>query len=247
MRAWVWIGITGTIAAVLAAPTGRVWGASRDTAASDEALYRERCAFCHGAAGDGKGPAGTGAMPRPQAFANARYMGRLTDQYLFEVIKHGKLAVLKQAVPGSTLEATAMPAFGDVLTDSQIRALVVLVRGFRNGAAPREATRKVFNNYCVICHGPDGRGNGKLASKRQPAPPDFVSDLQPAPPDYRDPLFMDRFSDDFLFAVIKHGRVGATEMAGFASMTPFGYGLSDEQIWRLVRYIRDTFAKGTKR
>jgi hypothetical protein len=73
-----------------------------------------------------------------------------------------------------------------------------------------------------------------------------VSDGQPAPADYHDPLFMDRFSDDFLLALIKHGRIGATEVAGFDTMKPYGHILSDEEIWGAVRYIRETFVNAKK-
>jgi hypothetical protein len=73
-----------------------------------------------------------------------------------------------------------------------------------------------------------------------------VSDIQPAPADYHDAAFMDRFSDEFLFALIKHGRIGAADVAGFDTMKPYGHVLSDEEIWGVVRYIRETFIDARK-
>jgi len=68
-----------------------------------------------------------------------------------------------------------------------------------------------------------------------------VSEIQPAPADYHDPLFMERFSDEFLVALVKKGRIGATEELGFDTMKPYGHVLSDEEIRAVVRYIRETF------
>jgi mono/diheme cytochrome c family protein len=52
---------------------------------------------------------------------------------------------------------------------------------------------------------------------------------------------MGRFSDEFLYALIAKGRIGATEEMGFDTMQPFGHVLNDEEIWGVVRYIRQTF------
>ncbi|MGQ4808675.1 hypothetical protein NKDENANG_02063 [Candidatus Entotheonellaceae bacterium PAL068K] len=81
-----------------------------------KSVYKEICFSCHGLTGDGKGPSWLNTLPRPQVLANPEYMSRFTDRYLYEVVKYGKLAVLKGEAPDSPLEAVAMPAFGDVLT-----------------------------------------------------------------------------------------------------------------------------------
>jgi len=206
-----------------------------------ESVYKEICFACHGEAGDGKGPSWLNTMPRPQVFTDRNYMSRLTDQYLFEVVKYGKLAVLKREVPGSTLQAVAMPAFEEVLDEAQIRQLIAFERAFRTGAPQPPEVRELFEDACAVCHGREGRGDGPRASTRQPAPPGFVSEIQPAPADYHDPLFMERFSDEFLVALVKKGRIGATEELGFDTMKPYGHVLSDEEIRAVVRYIRETF------
>jgi mono/diheme cytochrome c family protein len=136
-----------------------------------ESVYREICFACHGLTGDGKGPSWLNTMPRPQVFIDAHYMSRLTDQYLFEVVKYGKLAVLKREVAGSPLQAVAMPAFGEVLEDAQIRELIAFERAFRTGAPQSAETREIFDDACAVCHGREGRGDGSRASPRQPAPP----------------------------------------------------------------------------
>ncbi len=206
-----------------------------------ESVYKEICFACHGERGDGRGPSWLNTLPRPQVFTDRHYMSRLTDEYLFEVVKYGKLAVLKREVPGSTLQAVAMPAFEDVLEDEQIRELIRFERAFRSGAPQAPETREIFEDACAVCHGKAGHGDGSRPSPQQPAPPGFVSAIQPAPADYHDPLFMDRFSDDYLLALVKKGRIGATDVSGFDTMKPYGHVLSDEEIRGVVRYIRETF------
>ncbi len=247
MRAWMWLGLCAGVGGLLVmtagASTQRI---PKGDLKLGESVYKEICFACHGLTGDGKGPSWLNTMPRPQVFTDTNYVSRLTDQYLFEVVKYGKLAVLRREVPGSMLQAVAMPAFEDVLEDAQIRELITFERAFRTGAPQSAETRALFKDACAVCHGTGGRGDGTRASSRQPAPPGFVSEIQPAPADYHDPSFMERFSEDFLLALIKKGRIGATEVAGFDTMKPYGHVLSDEEIWGVVRYIRETFVNARK-
>jgi len=241
MRVFTWVVLVGGII-VLVSGTGRAaQRPPKGDFALGESVYKEICFACHGATGDGKGPSWLNTMPRPQVFTDTNYMSRLTDQYLFEVVKYGKLAVLNREVKGSPLQSLAMPSFGHLFEDAQIRELIAFEKAFRTKAPQSAEMREIFEDACVPCHGRQGRGDGPRASPQQPAPPRFVSDAQPAPADYHDALFMDRFSNDYLVALIKHGRVGATEVAGFDTMKPYGHILSDDEIWGVVRYIRETF------
>lgn len=246
MQAWLGAAIMGATV-VAAASVGTAQQASQGDLRVGESVYLEICFACHGETGDGRGPSWKNTMPRPQVFKNVNYMSRLTEQYMFEVVKYGKLAVLKREVKGSSLESLAMPAFGHLFDDAQIRDLIAFERAFRTGAPQSPELREIFEDACVPCHGAQGRGDGPRASAVQPAPPRFVSEAQPAPADYHDAAFMDRFSEDYMVALIKYGRVDATERAGFDTMKPFGHILSDEEIWSVVRYIRETFVNGTKR
>lgn len=207
-----------------------------------KSVYNEICFACHGMTGDGKGPSWLNTVPRPQVFANPVYMSRFTDRYLYEVVKYGKLAVLKGEVPNSPLEAVAMPSFGDVLEDEQIRKLIELEHALLNGQAPPDpAIKAIFAEACAVCHGQGGRGDGDRAVKTQPPPQRFVSAVQPPPADYTNAALMARFSDEFRFWLIKKGRLAATEEAGFDTMKSYGHILSDKEIWSVIRYIREAF------
>jgi mono/diheme cytochrome c family protein len=208
-----------------------------------EQVYKEICFACHGLRGDGKGPGWKNTKPSPQVFVDAVYMSRLTEEYMFLVVKYGKLAVLKREIPQKDFPSLAMPAFGDVLEDDQIRALIQFERGFSRGTPQSAEMREIFDAACAICHGKSGRGDGERAVSHQPAPRFFVSEGQPAPMNLTDPRLMARFSDDFLFALIKMGKIDAIEQGGFDTMQPFGDVLSDHEIWSVVRYIRETFVQ----
>jgi len=83
-------------------------------------LFRELCSVCHGAGGKGDGPSAQGLEPKPADFTNCKAMGKDSDDVLFKIIKGGGQSVGR---------STVMPAWGDSLSDQQIRALVKFVRG----------------------------------------------------------------------------------------------------------------------
>ena len=208
-----------------------------------EQVYKEICFACHGLKGDGKGPSWINTKPAPQVFANPDYMSRMSEEYMFAVVKYGKLKLLKGEVPD--VKALAMPAFGHVLEPEQIRELIRFERSHTAGSPQGSAEiREIFKDACVTCHGEGGRGDGPRPISQQPPPRRFVSEGQPPPADYTNRPLMERFQDDFLYALIAKGRIGATEEEGYNTMQPFGHVLSDEEIWGVVRYIRQTFIDG---
>jgi len=86
-----------------------------DTAGVDvlrgEALYQANCAFCHAADGTGKNWIGTFMIPHPRDLTSATAMVDMTPDRLTQVIEGG--------LPG-----TSMPAWGGVLSDSEIHSIV---------------------------------------------------------------------------------------------------------------------------
>jgi menaquinol-cytochrome c reductase cytochrome b/c subunit len=106
---------------------------------SPDFLFPELCAQCHGALGEG------GVGP---AFADPVFQEDRTDQQLFDSINLGH-------------EATAMIAWGEVLTQTQIEGLVTHIRGFgepTGPGAPRYTVDvlPIFEIRCVACHGTAG-------------------------------------------------------------------------------------------
>ena len=79
--------------------------------------YLSRCATCHGSNGRGSWRA-TIFLIRPGDLTDPDALSRLSDDYLYNIIKNG----------GATIGKPGMPAFGYHLTDPEIRALVAHVR-----------------------------------------------------------------------------------------------------------------------
>ncbi len=212
-------------------------------------VYEELCASCHGKKGDGKGPGYQETMPRPQVFANPEYMRRLTPQYMFDVAKYGKLAVLKRENQTGKYDVLPVPGFGHALNDGEIRALIAYAKSLGTGRwvppkgnmLAREKVRELFVDACAPCHGLAGKGNGTAAVADQNPDKPFVSVVQPAPADITNPILMARFSDAYIFWLIKVGSIAAIEEKGFDTMKPFGQILNDEEIRSTVRYIWETF------
>lgn len=84
--------------------------------------------------------------------------------------------------------------------------------------------RELYMEKCVLCHG--SQGEGWDWSKKVNRPPIPVPDLTKVAPEQ---------SDQYLFDAVKGGgeAVGKTRF-----MPPFGFQLSDLEVWDLVAYMR---------
>lgn len=101
------------------------------------ALYRRWCAGCHGTGGRGDGP-NAAHLPVPAAVhADATAMSARSDDVLYDTIAGGGTIMNR---------SPRMPAFGETLSDAQMRALVRYIRTLcrcegpawsRDGAAGR--------------------------------------------------------------------------------------------------------------
>jgi cbb3-type cytochrome c oxidase subunit II len=112
-------------------------------------LYAHNCATCHGAQGDGHGPAAAGLHPPPASLVEHSYSpGRLSF-------------VLANGVAG-----TSMPAWRDFSLDGR----AALARAVREFSAPQPEPQipsatldlgaQVYRANCAQCHGENGAGDG---------------------------------------------------------------------------------------
>jgi len=81
--------------------------------------YAIYCSSCHGATGDSNTPIADTIQPRPTRHDDGAYMGTLTDDHIFRVIKEGGAAVGKSPM---------MAPWGGSLSDQQIHELVAFIR-----------------------------------------------------------------------------------------------------------------------
>jgi mono/diheme cytochrome c family protein len=96
--------------------------------------------------------------------------------------------------------------------------LTVACSGERGGASGDTQTARLYRRQCAACHGPEGAG-GQVGTLK-------VADL-------RAPHAV-AYTNEQLFRKIYDGGNG---------MPPFKYSLSDQQMYDLVRFIRNDIQK----
>lgn len=96
-------------------------------AVKGEAQYKTLCVSCHGEKGDGIGPAGAAITPKPTNFTDAVNAERLTDEYVYKMVKLGGQANGKSPM---------MVAWSGALNEQQIRDVSAFVLKFKPAKAP---------------------------------------------------------------------------------------------------------------
>ncbi|RMF51671.1 MAG: iron permease [Bacteroidetes bacterium] len=172
------------------------------------ALYAERCAACHGAAGDGDGPAAPGLEPAPTPFATGERVASLSPFQAYNTIRLG-------------VEGTAMAAYTD-LTDDQVWALAFFVKSMKAARAYPDAadtadlaTLRAHVSLAQVASLNDADLAAVLAEAGVADPSRAVAALRLAPPpDRHDVLSQaDRLLDEALAAFLKGDPEGARGLA----------------------------------
>lgn len=120
-------------AAVLSLPAFAGPFELKGDAAKGEAQYKTLCVACHGEKGDGAGPAGGALNPKPTNFTDAANAARLTDEWVYKMIKEGGAANGKSAL---------MVSWAGAMNDQQIRDTAAFVLKFKPAAAAPAAPAK---------------------------------------------------------------------------------------------------------
>ncbi|MBM3933309.1 MAG: c-type cytochrome [SAR202 cluster bacterium] len=90
-------------------------------------------------------------------------------------------------------------------------------------AASIDQGKTSYLQFCSVCHGDGGLGDGPLASSLDPAPSDLNEHVPIHP-------------DSYLFATVSNGLPGS-------GMPALGGAMTEEEIWRLINYLRDFAGK----
>ena len=85
-----------------------------DAERQGERLFQGNCAFCHAGDGTGRNWIGTFLEPSPRDLTDPRFMGTMNRERLREAIRLG-------------LAGTSMPAWGSVLADDEIEAIIAYI------------------------------------------------------------------------------------------------------------------------
>lgn len=121
-KGWSWMPLAAAVAMILApaltSTPARAAEVDMKAAASN---FSDSCADCHGESGKGDGKKAAELKNKPADYTNCAVMTKLSDDYLFNVIKNGGKSVGK---------SKDMADFGKAYDDDEIRGLVAYVRTF---------------------------------------------------------------------------------------------------------------------
>jgi cytochrome c oxidase cbb3-type subunit 2 len=220
-------------------PTARPPRPSARLRARGESLYRERCAGCHGEAGDGKGPLASRLRVPPTSFVAAVYKLRSTptgsiptDDDLFATVTRG-------------VHGTPMLPWKQ-LSEEERWALVFHLKSFsvrfreerpaprvqvppppREDDSLREKGRRLYASLqCAACHGERGAANGPGAELYRRADP--ARDVRIR--DFTRGRFIRGTEMEDIFLTLRVGLEG-TPMASYDA-------LADSDVWALAAYVR---------
>ncbi len=104
-----------------------LWAAKPDPVKQDQLelgkkIYFKRCVWCHGVEGGGDGPSADRLFTRPRNFNQGTFKIRTTDSGHLPM-DTDLIATVKNGLPGS-----AMPAWGEVLNEAEVVAVVQFVK-----------------------------------------------------------------------------------------------------------------------
>jgi mono/diheme cytochrome c family protein len=149
--------------------------------ASGAAIYKEKCAPCHGASGKGDGAQTGNLASAPPAIGTAELARPARPVDWFSIINTGHLAKF-------------MPSTSNTLTDRQrwdvlayVLNLSVTLNDYSNGMV-------IYRQACQSCHGEKGRGDGLQAAS-----------LGLKPLDWSDPAVLAQKSLQDLFDATRQG------------------------------------------
>lgn len=184
-------------------------------------LYLGYCFVCHGQKGDGKGPYASMLSTVPADFTDSTYFKVKTDNELYDFISKGGIA------HGKSMH---MKPFGFQMTPDEIQSTVDYIRVLnRHERISRDkesdfSGEDVYRNSCVMCHGENGSGEGRLSKmlglKVRPLSSEVLS----------------QYSGAKLYNVIQDGIPSDTTGPG-RFMPAWGNSLSEQEIIDVINYI----------
>jgi cbb3-type cytochrome c oxidase subunit III len=183
-------------------------------------LFASYCQLCHDSTGKGAGPLAKKMNISP---ADLTTTVRSRSDTILKKIITGQG---RQTITGRdrhNLISDNMPEWKDVFNDSQVEALIAYLR-FLSRSKHRlmgdpETGYKIYQQYCTVCHGEDGGGDGLMTR---------LMDIQPI--DHSNPNEMNPLSNHEMVNIIRRGK--GRYMPAWQDV------LNRTEIEALVSYIR---------
>lgn len=158
------------------------------------AIFETNCVTCHGAAGDGSN------LPGAADFTDVEFMRGKRPAEFYGAIRDG-------------VEGTAMPAWGETLSEMDVWDVLYYGRTFATSLEEIVRGKELFVAICTTCHSAAGDGS-RLEGAANFTDQEFMSN--------KDPL-------DF-FKSIRDGVEGT-------AMPPWGDKSGEVDIWALVNFV----------
>ena len=179
-------GAIGLLASAVALGLALAASGQPDTSAGAR-LFRDNCAVCHGATGDGQGMAAHHFKSPPRDLTKGRFKFRSTSSGQIPT-DADLVRTIVRGIPSTGM----VPQ--DHLSDDEVQAVIVFVKSlsprFADGKAPRvlampavppatpeavaRGARVYVKGECAECHGKEARGDGPSAKDLSVRPPDLT-------------------------------------------------------------------------
>jgi cytochrome c oxidase cbb3-type subunit III len=202
------------------------------TVAKGAELYVKRCMLCHGAQGMGEGMMAISIQDYPSTNLLVDVKAVEVKDIVHAISKGGSMGEMSVLMPPWEIELTQEQIFSLVdlilfLRTNTESALALLNEERQKIPASLKVGELVYDKFCVICHGSEGLGHGRLAGKliKNPLPTDFSKKKR---------------SYDFLYRSIANGGEGVDRSE---QMPPWRDQLTNREIESLIIYINDIYRK----
>jgi len=196
-------------------------------------IFKTRCVLCHGNEGYGDGTLPLTLKNYPSTNLHESRYGKDMVSLRNSIIYGGS-----QNFENTYTEVMSneMPPWGNELTYTQVESVVWFVRMLlTEPQKARELLKQVkesavvsviagkvlYKNYCSLCHGVDGEGNGQMATiMKDPSPVNLTAS---------------RITEQYMRKIIDEG--GAA-MGRSPRMPPWKQQLTDEEVSSIILYIK---------
>jgi len=162
--------------------------------------------------------AGCGATSQRRAFEYMPDMARDPAYKAFAPNPATRDGLTLQRPVAGTIPRGYQPFHYAAGEDEAARAGRELSNPYHSATQTLSEGKALFQTYCAVCHGEQGKGDGPISSKI-PTPPSYVSDrLMQFPP----------------------GRIFHVITMGTGKMPPYAAQLSADERWKIVTYVHFT-------
>lgn len=189
-------------------------------------VFHYRCSLCHGNDGLGEGILPLSLKNYPNTNLLQPKFGKDLASIERMIRRGGKLDKVNDEMPPWEDELTereikSVAMFSELLHRDMELALVMLKQQANKIVPSKRIGRAIFLGRCALCHGKEGKGDGKMAR------------IIKNPPPFN--LTLSRIDGQYLRDIIAKG---GEAMGRSPKMPPWGTDLADKEIESVIIYLK---------